>query len=70
MALARFEIYSLVGSFPWCLALAYLGFRLGRAWNTNPLVQSFFQRFDWVVVGLLAIAIAYYVYRRWRVPKT
>jgi len=70
MPLARFEIYTLVGSFPWCLALAYLGFRLGRAWNTNPLVQSFFQRFDWVVVGLLAIAIASYVYMRWRVPKT
>jgi membrane protein DedA with SNARE-associated domain len=70
MPLARFEIYTLVGSFPWCLALAYLGFRLGKAWNTNPVVRSFFQRFDWVVVGLLAIAIAYYVYRRWRVLKT
>jgi membrane protein DedA with SNARE-associated domain len=66
MPLARFEIYTLVGSFPWCVALAYLGFRLGTAWNTNPAVGRFFQRFDWVVVGLILAAFAWLIYRRSR----
>ncbi len=66
MPLARFEIYTLVGSFPWCVALAYLGFRLGKAWNTNPAVGRFFQRFDWVVVGLILAAFAWFIYRRLR----
>lgn len=66
MPFARFQLYTFVGSFPWCIALAYLGYRLGEAWNTNPAVQSFFQRFDWVVAGLLAAGFAYYIYSRWR----
>ncbi len=66
MPFVRFQIYTFVGSCPWCFALAYLGFRLGKAWNTNPAVQSFFHRFDWVVAGLLAAGLAFLVYRRWR----
>ncbi|HZZ60292.1 MAG TPA: DedA family protein [Roseiarcus sp.] len=66
--IARFEIYTLVGSFPWRLALAYLGFRLGNAWHTNAEVRTFFQRFDWFVVGLIAGAFALFLYRRSRGP--
>ncbi len=51
MPFARFQIYTFVGSCPWCFALAYLGFRLGKAWNANPTVQRLFQRFDWAVAG-------------------
>ncbi len=66
MPFVRFQIYTLAGSFPWCLALAYLGFRLGKAWNTDPAVRSFFQRFDWAAVGLLTVGLAWFLYRRWR----
>ena len=66
MPFVRFQVYTFVGSFPWCFALAYLGYRLGKAWNTNPAVQSFFQRFDWVVIGLLAAGFVYYICLRWR----
>ena len=69
MPFVRFQLYTFVGSCPWCFALAYLGFRLGKAWNTNPAVQSFFHRFDWIVVGLLAAGFAYYIYARWRATK-
>jgi membrane protein DedA with SNARE-associated domain len=68
MPVARFEIYSLIGSSPWRLALAYLGFRLGKAWNTIAAVRTFFQRFDRLVVGLIATAFAWLLYRRWRSP--
>ena len=69
MPFVRFQIYTFVGSCPWCFALAYLGFRLGKAWNTNPSVQSFFHRFDWAVAGFLAAGLGYYVYLRWRAAR-
>jgi membrane protein DedA with SNARE-associated domain len=69
MPFVRFQVYTFVGSCPWCFALAFLGYRLGRAWNTNPAVQSFFHRFDWIVAGVLAAGFAYYLYLRWRASK-
>jgi len=64
MPFLRFQVYTFAGSCPWCFALAYLGFRLGKAWNSNPAVQSFFHRLDWI--GWLAAAFAWFLYRRWR----
>ena len=66
MPFLRFQIYTFVGSWPWCFALAYLGMVLGEQWNSNPTVQAIFHRFDWAIVGLLAAAFAVYIYYRWR----
>src|SRR6202167_1006405 len=35
----KFHIYTFVGSWPWCFALAYIGMRLGRQWDTDPRLQ-------------------------------
>src|ERR1700677_804097 len=32
----RFHIYTFVGSWPWCYALAYAGMTLGASFATNP----------------------------------
>ena len=32
----RFHLYTFIGSWPWCYALAYIGMKLGAQWNTNP----------------------------------
>jgi len=69
MPFVRFQIYTLVGSWPWCFALAYIGFKLGKQWNTNPAAQTFFHRFDWAVAGMLLLGFAFYIYRRWRTVK-
>ena len=66
MPFFRFQIYTFLGSWPWCLGLAYLGMRLGDQWHKNPDVQNFFHRFDWAVAGLLILAFALYIWRRWR----
>ena len=66
MRFVRFQLYTFAGSCPWCFALAYLGFALGKQWNTNPTLQTIFHRFDWVVAVVLGLAFAWYVYRRWR----
>jgi membrane protein DedA with SNARE-associated domain len=58
MKLGRFIIYTFVGSFPWCLGLAYIGQKLGEQWDKNEALKSWFHRFDFVigVIGLLAAA--------------
>jgi membrane protein DedA with SNARE-associated domain len=64
MPFLKFQIYTFVGSWPWCFGLTYLGLKLGEQWNRNPTAQAFFHRFDWLVIISLAGVIAFYVYRR------
>ena len=35
MNLKRFVLYTFAGSLPWCLALAYVGQKLGEKWNKD-----------------------------------
>jgi membrane protein DedA with SNARE-associated domain len=59
----RFHIYTFVGSWPWCLALAYAGMKLGESWNDphSPFHQLF-HRFHTVVIVLLIAAIVWFVW--------
>ena len=57
MNLGRFVLYTFIGSFPWCLGLAYVGQKLGEQWDKNEALKLWFHRFDFVigVIGLLAV---------------
>src|SRR5258705_5996959 len=57
MNLTRFIIYTFAGSLSWCLALAYVGPKLGEQWGNDATLQTWFHRFDFVIgiVGLLAV---------------
>ncbi|GHO65739.1 alkaline phosphatase [Ktedonobacter sp. SOSP1-52] len=60
MPFARFCIYSFLGSFPWCILLAYLGLVLGAHIDQlSPL----FHAFDVVILVLLVALVALYVWR-------
>lgn len=62
----RFHLYTFLGSWPWCFALAYVGFALGEQWQSDPRLRAFMHRFDAVVaVGLLGLA-AWWIWRHWR----
>ena len=37
MEQVRFHLYTFVGSWPWCLGLAYVGMKLGERWDSDPL---------------------------------
>ncbi|MGZ4903089.1 MAG: DedA family protein [Halobacteriota archaeon] len=64
MNLAKFSLYTTLGSFPWCLALAYLGFFLGPRWSD---VRQLFRYFNIaVIIGVVAL-IAYLIYNRKRI---
>jgi len=69
MPFARFQIYTFIGSWPWCFALAYLGMLLGRQWDSNPIFHAYFSRFQWAVVTIIVIAFGAYTYRRWRAVR-
>ena len=55
----RFHIYTFVGSLPWCLALAWIGFKLGEKWNT---LGHHFHRLDAVIGAVLLAGVAWFVY--------
>ncbi|MGH9443296.1 MAG: DedA family protein [Thermoanaerobaculia bacterium] len=63
MDLRRFVIYTFVGSFPWCLGLAYLGRKLGEHWET---LGKYFHRFDALIGALIVLGIVLYVWRHLR----
>jgi membrane protein DedA with SNARE-associated domain len=62
----RFQIYTFVGSWPWCYGLAYIGFELGQRWNTDPQLGHVLHRFDVAVLAALALALAWHVWRHLR----
>jgi len=63
MPLLPFTIYTLLGSYPWCFALAYVGMKLGQHWNT---LGPYFHRFDAVIGVLLLLGVAAVLYNRIR----
>ena len=62
----RFHIYTFVGSFPWCFALAYIGMKLGARWDSDPRFKAIFHRFQVGVEVLLVIGIVWFVWTHWK----
>lgn len=63
MPFVRFCIYTFLGSFPWCIILAYLGTVLG---NNLERLSPIFHTFDIVIIVALVILVALYVWRHIR----
>jgi len=59
----RFNLFTFLGSLPWCLALAYAGVKLGERWET---LRAYFHRFDTVLAVLIVIAVVWFVHNRWK----
>ena len=66
MSQVKFQIYTFLGSWPWCFGLAYVGARLGTRWNADPLLREYMHRFDGIVLAALIVAVAWYVRAHWR----
>ncbi len=73
MPQVKFHLYTFVGSWPWCFALAYVGMKLGQAWDTDPRFHAWFHRFHLSVEILLLVGVVWFVWthvNRVRVAKT
>lgn len=55
----RFHIYTFAGSLPWCLGLAWIGYKLGEKWNT---LGAYFHKLDAVIGGLILAGIVWFVW--------
>jgi len=62
----RFHVYTFVGSWPWCLGLAWVGIKLGEKWDTDPRLKTWFHRFDGIIGALLVLGIIWFVWSRWQ----
>ena len=62
----RFHIYTFVGSWPWCYALAYIGLKLGASWNSDPRFKAIFHRFHLGVEVVLVVGFMWFVMSHWK----
>jgi membrane protein DedA with SNARE-associated domain len=62
----RFHLYTFLGSWPWCFALAWAGMRLGQAWDTDPRFKAIYHRFHLGVELLLLAGILWFLLTHWR----
>ncbi|MDE3202466.1 MAG: DedA family protein [Acidobacteriota bacterium] len=62
MPQVKFHIYTFVGSWPWCYALAYVGMKLGEKWHTDPRFEQAFHRFHLGVEIVLIAGVIWFVW--------
>ena len=62
MGRLRFHIYTTVGSLVWYSCLAWIGRKLGEAWDTDPRMQEWFHRFHLVVEVALLAGVVWFIW--------
>ena len=65
----RFHIYTFIGSWPWCYALAYIGMKLGDKWQTDPRFKEVFHRFHVAVELAIVMGVIWFVWTHWKNRK-
>ncbi len=63
MNFLRFNIYTFLGSLPWCWALAYAGVKLGERWTS---LRTYFHRFDTLLGIIIVVGVIWFVHNRWK----
>jgi membrane protein DedA with SNARE-associated domain len=59
----RFHLYTFLGSWPWCLALAYGGMKLGDNWRQ---LGKYFHKFDVVILTVLIAGFVWFAWTHWQ----
>ena len=63
MNFVRFNLYTFLGSLPWCWALAYAGLKLGSQWT---VLREYFHRFDTLIGLVILLGGIWFVRNRWK----
>ena len=66
MNMPKFVVYTLLGSYPWCYGLAWVGMKLGEHWNSDPRLKAWFHRFDAVIGIVLVLSAIVFVWHKVR----
>jgi membrane protein DedA with SNARE-associated domain len=62
----RFHVYTFIGSWPWCFALAYAGMKLGSHWDSDPRFKALFHRFQLGVELVIVVGFVLFVWTHWK----
>jgi membrane protein DedA with SNARE-associated domain len=57
----KFSILTFIGSFIWSALLTYIGFILGKNWNS---LHQYYQKFEYLIVGAGVLLISYYIFHK------
>ena len=60
MPFGKFCIYSFLGSFPWCVLLAYAGYVLG---NNMTVIDPYYKSFEYVIIAVVVLLVILYIWR-------
>ena len=60
MNVTQFSVYTFLGALPWSILFTWLGVKMGANWE---LIREKLHDFDLLIVGLILIAIVWYVWR-------
>jgi membrane protein DedA with SNARE-associated domain len=63
MPRGKFHLYTFLGSWPWCLMLAWFGLKLGENWRS---LGKYFHEMDAVIGALLLIGVAWFIWSHWQ----
>ncbi len=61
MSFKKFTLYTFVGSLIWSTFLAYIGYILGKNWNS---LHPYYQKFEYIIVGAAILLVGYYIYHK------
>ena len=70
MPMLRFQAYTFAGSWIWCFGLAFVGTKLGEAWDRSPTLRETFHRLDAAVLVVGVVAAGLFLRHRLRALKT
>ena len=63
MPRGRFHIYTFLGSWPWCFALAWFGMKLGENWRG---LGKYLHQLDAAILVVLVGGIVWFVWTHWQ----
>lgn len=66
MPLGKFHFYTFVGSWPWCFLLAWVGMKLGNAWDKDPRVKAAFHDAHLIIAGVILVFGVWFVWHKLR----